>query len=66
MYANASYKDILLWCDGKDSSTGRKRKICLAMKRTCIAQASILLALLQKRKSLKNVRKTLEYVRIQR
>ena len=26
MYASARDKDILLWCDGKDSSTGRKRK----------------------------------------
>ena len=26
IYANARDKDILLWCDGKESSTGRKRK----------------------------------------
>ena len=26
MYASAHDKDILLWCDGKDSSTGLKRK----------------------------------------
>ena len=26
MYAGARDKDVLLWCDGKDSSTGRKRK----------------------------------------
>lgn len=26
MYAGARDKDILLWCDGKDVSTGRKRK----------------------------------------
>ena len=56
MYASARDKDIRISCYGvteRIHPLDVSIKICLEMKRTCLAQTSILLALLQKRKSLK-------------